>query len=98
MLWKSATPPRKMEAVWLTSTALPREKESIMIQVTDGHCGMCVHFGEHDTQHQEQLVEIRDTKVAPEDLVEECGHPKLESLHLEVTAAASCDGYEPAKR
>jgi hypothetical protein len=54
-----------MEAVWLTSTALPREKESIMIQVTDGHCGMCVHFGEHDTQHQEQLVEIRDTKVAP---------------------------------
>jgi len=66
-----------------------------MLQITDGQCGMCKHFGENDDQ-QEKLVQIRTSKSAPEDLVEECGHPKLEPLQLQVTPVSSCAGYEPA--
>jgi len=67
-----------------------------MLKITDGQCGLCKHFGEHDDAHQQQLVQIRTSKSAPEDLVEECGHPKLEPLHLQVTPVSSCAGYEPA--
>ena len=66
-----------------------------MLQITDGQCGLCKHFGEHDEQ-QEQLVQIRTSKSAPEDLTEQCGHPQLEPLNLTVTPVSSCAGYEPA--
>lgn len=67
-----------------------------MLQVHEGQCGMCSHFGEHD-QSSEKLIQIRLKHEAPEDLVEECGHPKHAPLHLKVTAVSGCSGFEPAK-
>ena len=70
-----------------------------MLQVHEGQCGLCAHFGEH--QHHtpdQQLVEIRLSKQAPEDLTEECGHPLHEKLHLIVTPISGCEGFEPAAR
>ena len=65
-----------------------------MHEVHDGQCGLCTHFGEH---HQnEQLHQIRDSHIAPEDLVDECGHPKHAELHLVVTPISGCDGFQPA--
>jgi len=65
-----------------------------MIEVQEGQCGLCKHFGETHDPHP-TLLQIRTTHKAPEELVDECGHPKLENLHLKVTPIASCDGYEP---
>lgn len=67
-----------------------------MKSVHDGQCGLCIHFGEHDAVQQPQLVQIRTKHQAPEDLVEECGHPKHAALHLMVTPISGCDGFEPA--
>lgn len=67
-----------------------------MLQVQEGQCGLCAHFGEHDEQ-QAALTQIRVKHEAPEDLVEECGHPKHVPLHLVVTPISGCDGYEPAR-
>jgi len=62
----------------------------------EGQCGLCTHYGEpHETTSQ--LVQIRTKKQAPEDFVDECGHPKHASLHLKVTPISGCDGFEPAK-
>lgn len=61
----------------------------------DGQCGLCTHFGEHHAE-QPVLTQIRSTKQAPEDLTDECGHPKLAPLHLVVTPTSGCDGFEPA--
>jgi hypothetical protein len=66
-----------------------------MVHVNDGQCGLCTHFGEHHAGDQ-QLVEIRTSHEAPDDLVEECGHPKHSPLHLVVTPISGCDGFEPA--
>ncbi len=68
-----------------------------MLQVQDGQCGLCTHFGEHDEQQQQALTQIRVKHEAPEDLVEECGHPKHSPLHLVVTPISGCDGFEPAR-
>ncbi|HTL30404.1 MAG TPA: hypothetical protein VL282_14330 [Tepidisphaeraceae bacterium] len=67
-----------------------------MLQVHDGQCGLCVHFGEHHSQ-EKKLVEIRVKKSASETMVDECAHPKHASLHLRVTPISGCDGFEPAK-
>ena len=67
-----------------------------MLQVHDGQCGLCTHFGEHH-QPDQQLVQIRTSKQAPEDLVEECGHPQHAPLHLMVTPVSGCAGFEPAR-
>ena len=67
-----------------------------MFQVHDGQCGLCTHFGEHHEQDQ-QLVQIRVSHNAPEDLVEECGHPNNARLHLMVTPISGCQGFEPAQ-
>lgn len=68
-----------------------------MIQVHDGQCGLCVHFGEHNAAHpMTQLIQIRTKHEAPEDLVEECGHPQHEPLHLVVTPISGCAGFEAA--
>lgn len=66
-----------------------------MLQVHDGQCGLCLHFGEgHASQ---KLVEVRTKRSAPETLVDDCGHPKHASLHLKVTPISGCDGFTPAK-
>lgn len=68
-----------------------------MQQVHFGQCGLCAHFGEHHTAAP-QLIEIRTKKSAPEQLVDECGHPRHASLHLKVTPISGCDGFEPADK
>lgn len=66
-----------------------------MLHVQDGQCGVCAHFGEHHSGDQ-QIVQIRAKKEAPEELREECGHPRHAPLNLLVTANSGCDGFEPA--
>jgi len=69
-----------------------------MKHVSDGQCGLCLHFGEnHAGEHDNNLVQIRSRHEAPEDLVDDCGHPRHASLHLKVTPISGCDGFEPAK-
>ncbi len=67
-----------------------------MLHIQEGQCGLCTHFGEHD-QQQQVLTQIRTKQEAPEDLVEECGHPKHAPLHLVVTPISGCDGFERAR-
>ncbi|HUQ68325.1 MAG TPA: hypothetical protein VM165_02310 [Planctomycetaceae bacterium] len=67
-----------------------------MQTVQEGQCGLCAHFGEHDQAHQQALIQIRTSKSAPEDVVEECGHPQHARLHLMVTPISGCQGFEPA--
>jgi hypothetical protein len=66
-----------------------------MVLLHEGQCGLCAHFGE-DHAGDQQLVDIRMSHEAPDDLVEECGHPKHAPLHLVVTPISGCDGFEPA--
>ena len=66
-------------------------------QLNPGQCGLCTHFGEHHPDKQ-QLTQIRVSAKAPDDLVDECGHPNNERLHLRVTPISGCDGFEPANR
>ena len=66
-----------------------------MQEIHEGQCGLCVHFGEmHPTS--QQIVQIRAAHKAPEDMVDECDHPRHASLHLKVTPLSGCDGFEPA--
>jgi hypothetical protein len=67
-----------------------------MLEVHNGQCGLCAHFGE-DHANQPKLVEIRTRHSAPEDVVDDCGHPRHASLHLKVTPISGCDGFTPAK-
>lgn len=67
-----------------------------MLKLHEGQCGLCAHFGEHHPD-QPELVQIRTTKKAPEDLVEECGHPKNSPMHLKVAPHSGCDGFEPVR-
>ena len=67
-----------------------------MLSLHDGQCGLCAHYGE-DHAGDQQLVDIRMRHEAPDDLVEECGHPKHAPLHLVVTPISGCDGFEPAR-
>lgn len=66
-----------------------------MLQIHEGQCGLCTHFGEHHAP-TEQLVQIRMNQQAPEDFLDECGHPRHAALHLKVTPQSGCDGFEPA--
>ncbi len=66
-----------------------------MHEIHEGQCGMCAHFGEtHPTAAQ--LIQIRMSQQAPEDLIDECDHPRHAALHLKVTPISGCDGFEPA--
>lgn len=67
-----------------------------MLQVHDGQCGLCAHFGE-DHAKKPELVAIRTKHTAPETLVDDCAHPKHAALHLKVTPISGCDGFTPAK-
>ncbi len=66
-----------------------------MQKVEEGQCGLCSHFGESHSR-EEKLVQIRVTREGPENLVDECGHPRHASLHLMVTPISGCEGFEPA--
>jgi len=66
-----------------------------MLDIQIGQCGLCMHFGEHHPEKPE-LVQVWVQHAAPEDLKEECNHPRHEPLHLFVTANSGCDGFEPA--
>lgn len=66
-----------------------------MMNVHSGQCGLCNHFGEHHP-NQQQIVNIRVSGRADEEIVDECGHPQHASLHLRVTPISGCDGFEPA--
>jgi hypothetical protein len=67
-----------------------------MLHVHDGQCGLCAHFGEGHTADS-MLTQIRSSKEAKEDLVEDCGHPKFADLHLKVTAVSGCDAFKAVK-
>jgi hypothetical protein len=67
-----------------------------MLQVHDGQCGLCTHYGEIEHRDEPVLIQIRSSKMAPETLVEECGHPKHADLNLVVTPISGCAGFEPA--
>lgn len=66
-----------------------------MITLHEGQCGLCAHFGETHADAK-KLVQIRASQQAPEDLVDECDHPRHAALHLMVTPISGCDGFEAA--
>ncbi len=66
-----------------------------MESVQNGQCGLCTHFGEN--HKADVLMTIRTTHQADLKIVDECGHPKLVSLHLKVTPISGCDGFVAAK-
>ena len=68
-----------------------------MLTVHEGQCGLCAHFGETHS-NQPQLIQIRATKQAPEDFVDDCGHPRHAELDLVVTPISGCKGFEPAQQ
>jgi hypothetical protein len=72
------------------------ERITTMLQVHDGQCGLCAHFGENDSD-KTQLIQIRLKHEAPEQLTEACGHPKLAPLDLVVTPISGCKGFEPVE-
>ena len=65
------------------------------MQVQDGQCGLCGHFGEHHAKTN-VLVTILSSKQADAAVLDECGHPKHAALHLKVSPISGCDGFEPA--
>lgn len=65
-----------------------------MLELHEGQCGLCSHFGEHHPQDQ-KLVQIRTSHRAPEDFVDVCG--RNDDIHLKVTPISGCDGFEPVK-
>ena len=65
-----------------------------MVNVNNGQCGTCAHFGS-DIPEQ-QLVQIRINHHADPETVGGCGLPSNAHLHLRVSANSSCDGYEAA--
>lgn len=67
-----------------------------MVELHEGQCGLCAHFGEVHPQSV-TLTQIRSSHEAPEDLVDECDHPKHAALHLKVTPMSGCDGFTPAQ-
>ena len=69
-------------------------EELVMIALQNGQCGLCTHFGESHPG-SEKLTQIHSTMKAPEDLLDDCGHPKHSSLHLKVTPMSGCDGFQP---
>lgn len=70
-----------------------------MLNIHDGQCGLCTHFGEPQANGNAGVIvtQIRSSKEAKEDFVDDCGHPKHASLHLKVTAISGCDGFAPVK-
>lgn len=68
-----------------------------MLQVEEGQCGLCTHFGENEPDEEPKLIQIRTDHTAPESLIENCGLPEHAALDLRVTAVSGCSGYTPAE-
>lgn len=66
-----------------------------MMQIHDGQCGLCQHFGEGHTDTP-QLIQIRTRHEAPENFVDQCGHPQHAALDLKVTPISGCSAFTPA--
>ena len=66
-----------------------------MLNINDGQCGTCKHFG--GDMPQEQLVQIRVNHTANDDVVAGCDLSANASLHLRVSPISSCDGFESAE-
>lgn len=66
------------------------------MKIQEGQCGLCTHFGEEHPEHND-LVQIRQSREAPADYKEECGHPTHAQLNLLVTATSGCAAFEPAR-
>jgi hypothetical protein len=66
-----------------------------MVSVHEGQCGLCAHFGE-EHQNAQVLFQIRTSRRAPQDMIDECDHPRHASLNLKVTPLSGCDGFTPA--
>lgn len=66
-----------------------------MLQVQDGQCGLCVHFGEQQP-NDVQLIQIRLKHEAPEKLVVPCGLPEHAKLQLMVTPISGCQAFQAA--
>jgi len=66
-----------------------------MTAIHDGQCGLCSHFGENHARTS-ALVNILSSKQADVVMLDECGHPKFNALHLKVTPISGCDGFIPA--
>lgn len=66
-----------------------------MMHLHDGQCGLCAHFGEHHNA-DEQLIQLRTSHMASEELIDSCGHPRHAKLHLKVSPISGCDGFSPA--
>ncbi|MDE1154672.1 MAG: hypothetical protein PW735_02960 [Acidobacteriaceae bacterium] len=62
------------------------------MQVQNGQCGLCEHFGESHAK-TDVLVSIITSKQAEPTTLDQCGHPKHAALHLKVTAISGCDGF-----
>lgn len=67
-----------------------------MLKLSDGQCGMCSHFGEHDDANHAAVVQVRINGEASEGMLEPCGLPGNEGLHLRVSPIGCCDGFTPA--
>ncbi|MCH2135459.1 MAG: hypothetical protein MK101_02630 [Phycisphaerales bacterium] len=65
-----------------------------MLNITDGQCGSCSHFG--GGIPEEQLVQIRVNHTAQDDVVGGCDLDSNASIHLKVSPIGSCDRYEAA--
>ena len=50
--------------------------------------------GENQPSEEPKLIQIRLKHEAPDDLVEECGHPNNKPIHLMVTPISGCAGFE----
>ena len=68
-----------------------------MLQVHDGQCGLCVHFGENQATDEPKLIQIRLKGEAPEKLVEPCGLTAHAELSIMVTAISGCQAFQPAE-
>ena len=67
-----------------------------MLQVQEGQCGLCVHFGENLAGEEVKLIQIRLKGEAPELLVEPCGLPAHAELNLMVTPISGCEAFQSA--
>jgi hypothetical protein len=66
-----------------------------MLSVHDGQCGLCKYYGNHG-QDEAQIEALRKEHQGPETLVEDCEHPKLAPLNLQVTPISGCSAFELA--
>ena len=65
-----------------------------MVNVNNGQCGTCTHFGS-DIPEQ-QLVQIRVNPEAAPATTSRCSAPRNAEIHLSVAPTGGCDAWTPA--